>query len=291
MSRLEHTLTNDVLFKMFFRDYPDLRKRLVAEMLDIPLESIEECTVINPEMPPDAMREKFCRLDIAMRVEGRLVNLEVQVDDEGDYPERSLFHWARLFSSGLPAGGDYSDLPPTIAINIVAFPLFGCAEFYSEFRPLEVKRHELLTDRMRVCYFELTKLPEVVDGSDELKLWLALFNAKTEEDLIKLQNIGGTVMTQAVAAYRHVSASGEFRELERLRAIARHNEASALAHAERKGREEGWKKGSEEGQQEGWRKGIEEERKKNAKAMKDEGIDIATIAKITGLEVDDIRKL
>jgi hypothetical protein len=44
-------------------------------------------------------------------------------------------------------------------------------------------------------------------------------------------------MAQAVAAYRHVSASGEFKELERLRYIARHNEASALAHAKRKERE------------------------------------------------------
>jgi hypothetical protein len=36
-------------------------------------------------------------------------------------------------------------------------------------------------------------------------------------------------MEQAVKAYRHVSASGEFKELERLRAIARQNEASAFA--------------------------------------------------------------
>jgi predicted transposase/invertase (TIGR01784 family) len=271
MPKLEHTLTNDVLFKMFFRDYPELLKRAVAGMLGIRLDSIESFTITNPEMPPDALQEKFCRLDIAMTVDDRLINLEVQVGDEGDYPERSLFNWSRLFSSGLSAGRDYSELPPTIAINIIAFPLFDCAEFYSEFRPLEITRHELLTDRMCICYFELPKLPEIIDGSDELKLWLALFNAKTEDDLIKLQNIGGAVMVQAVTAYRHVSASGEFKELERLRSIARHNEASALANAERKG--------------------IEGERKKNAGAMKAEGMDVNAIARVTGLTVDEILKM
>jgi predicted transposase/invertase (TIGR01784 family) len=42
---------------------------------------------------------------------------------------------------------------------------------------------------------------------------------------------------------------------------------------------------------EGLEKGIEEERKKNAKAMKAEEIDVNTIARVTGLTVDDILKM
>ena len=42
-------------------------------------------------------------------------------------------------------------------------------------------------------------------------------------------------MKQAVGAYRHVSATDEFKEIERLRSRARHNEASALGHARREG--------------------------------------------------------
>ena len=40
-------------------------------------------------------------------------------------------------------------------------------------------------------------------------------------------------MTQAIGAYREVVVSPEFAELERLRADARHNEASALGNARR----------------------------------------------------------
>jgi hypothetical protein len=44
-------------------------------------------------------------------------------------------------------------------------------------------------------------------------------------------------VTQAIGAYREITVSPQFREIERLRADARHNEASALANAERKERE------------------------------------------------------
>ena len=44
-------------------------------------------------------------------------------------------------------------------------------------------------------------------------------------------------MNQAIEAYRHVSASEQFKEIERMRDRARHNEASALGHAKRQGAE------------------------------------------------------
>ena len=44
-------------------------------------------------------------------------------------------------------------------------------------------------------------------------------------------------MKQVIEAYRHVSASPEFREIERLRSKARHDEAQALKNAEKHGAE------------------------------------------------------
>jgi hypothetical protein len=112
-------------------------------------------------------------------------------------------------------------------------------------------------------YFELPKLPEVVDAGDELKLWLAFFKADTEEKLNELINVGGDIMVQAVEAYRSVSASDEFKELERLRERARHNEASALRHRSME----------------------------IAKKLKNRGLSVEDIAADTGLTVDDILKL
>jgi hypothetical protein len=43
------------------------------------------------------------------------------------------------------------------------------------------------------------------------------------------------IMNQAIEAYRGITASPEFQELERMRSKTRHNEASALANARREG--------------------------------------------------------
>ena len=96
----EYTFKSDVLFKMLFVKYPDLMKnlsdrhssflagrllmlkRLVAVLLGIPLESIEHFQTTNTEMPPEEIGKKFCRLDINMMVDGKKVNLEIQVENE-----------------------------------------------------------------------------------------------------------------------------------------------------------------------------------------------------------------
>ena len=41
-------------------------------------------------------------------------------------------------------------------------------------------------------------------------------------------------MSEAIVAYRHVAASPELREAERMRSKARHDEAQAIKNAERK---------------------------------------------------------
>jgi predicted transposase/invertase (TIGR01784 family) len=125
-----------------------------------------------------------------------------------------------------------------------------------------------LTDKQVLHYFELPKLPEIVNADDELKLWLALFKAKTEEDLAKIEALEVTVMQEAIGAYRQVSSTGEFREIERLRSLARHNEASALSHAESKGIAKG-----------------KAEVVRNALRKK---LPVGTIAELTGLSVSEI---
>ena len=231
MRKLEYTFKTDTLFKMLFVQYPELLKKLVADLLGIPLQSIGQFVIRNPEMPPENLGDKFCRLDINMTVNGQRVDLEVQVCNGGDYPERVMYYWAREFSSALMAGQGYSTLPRTIVISIIDFILFECEEYDSFFQPLEVKRHTLLSDKMGFHFFELPKLPADVNEDNMLLLWLSLFKAETEEELEKIKEMEVPVMSQAINAYYTITASSEFREKERLRAKARHDEAQALHNA------------------------------------------------------------
>lgn len=275
MRKLRYTFKTDTLFKMLFVKHQDLLEKLVAALLGIPPESIEQFTVRNEEMPPEILGDKFCRLDINMIVNGQQVDLEVQVSNEGDYPERVMLYWAREFSTALPAGQSYSLLPRTMIVSIIDFNLFDCTEFHSFFQPLEATRHTLLSDKMGFHFFELKKLPKDVTEDNTLLLWLSLFNANTEEDLEEIKRMEVPEMNQAINAYYSITASSEFREIERLREKARHDEAQALYHAEQKGIQKGASERS-----------IEIAR--NALQM---NLPIVDIAKLTGLTCDEIERL
>ena len=194
MTKLQHKLTNDILFKMLFVKYPELLKKLVAELLSIKYTDIKDFQIRNDEIPPETIGDKFCRLDINMEVNGQRVDLEVQVDNEGNYPERSLFLWAKEFSTALSEGDDYILLPRTIIISILGFKQFKHHNrFHSEFQVLEVTSYEPLTDKCALHFFELPKVAKDVNDTDGKELWLNLFKAETEEDLEKLENWGWTL--------------------------------------------------------------------------------------------------
>jgi predicted transposase/invertase (TIGR01784 family) len=93
-----------------------------------------------------------------MRVNGKHVDLEVQVENENDYPERSLYYWARDYSTALQEGGTYLELPDVIIISILDFRLFDCETHYSRFQVFEETRHELLATKLDLRYYELVKL-------------------------------------------------------------------------------------------------------------------------------------
>lgn len=216
MAALKYTFMNDTLFKMLFVKHPDLLKKLVAAILKIPVESIENFAVRNPEMPPESLGDKFCRLDINMDVDGQRVDLEIQQQKEGgDFPERSLYYWAREYSTALFESAKYGVLPRTIVISIIGFNLFSCEEYHSEFQALELTRHTPLTDKFVMHYFELPKIPKTVTVDNTLELWLSLFKAETEEELEEIANMGVSEMKEAVKVYHQITVTPEFRERER----------------------------------------------------------------------------
>ena len=279
MRKLRYTFKTDTLFKMLFVRHQDLLKKLVAALLGIPLDTIEQFTVQNPEMPPEILGDKFCRLDINMLVNSQRVDLEIQVSDEGYYPERVMLYWAREFSTALAAGQSYSMLPRTLIISILDFKLFDCKEYHSFFQPLEVTRHTLLSDKMGFHFFELRKLPDEVDEKDTLLLWLSLFRAETEEELEKIKGMGVPTMEQAISAYYSITASSEFREIERLREKAGHDEAQALRHAEQQGIQQGMQQGMRQGKLE------------TAQNLIKMGIPLHQVAAATGLAQTEIEGL
>lgn len=108
----------DVIFKKIFTENKDMLHEFLADVLEIPSESIKDIVITNPELPPETTDGKFSRLDLNLKVDNSLMNVEIQVKGDNDYRDRTLFYWAKLYTSELKSGETYGQLKKTVTINI-----------------------------------------------------------------------------------------------------------------------------------------------------------------------------
>lgn len=237
----------DIIFKKLFTSDDEILTSFLEDILDMPKGSIKKIQIINPNILPSALDGKQGQLDLVLHVDEKVVNVEIQLKNEGNFKDRSVFYWAKMYSDELKKGQDYEELKQTISINILNFDLFHCDEAYSSFKLLETTRHEVLTEKCSILFFELTKVNNKVDSKDRKKLWLQLINAETEEELDMLEKTGVPEIQKAVVILHEMSLDEEVQEMARLREKWILDENSALRYAERKGRAEGKEEGKEEG--------------------------------------------
>ena len=93
---MEINRTNDVLFKWIFGK--EERKDLLLSFINAVLTNgaeedvIADIELIDREIDPQAYGDKESRLDILGRtIEGKVVNLEVQTNNEQDMEKRTLY--------------------------------------------------------------------------------------------------------------------------------------------------------------------------------------------------------
>lgn len=91
----------DVVFKTLFTGNIDLLKCFVAAVLEIPESSITDLNIEDPRVLPKEVEGKQSQLDLALSFDDKIVNVEIQLCNKGDFPERSLYYWANLFSGDL----------------------------------------------------------------------------------------------------------------------------------------------------------------------------------------------
>ena len=248
----------DIIFKRVFGNEKntEIIAGFISDMLDIPREKITKVVIKNVELPPDEIDQKFSRLDLNLYVDGRKINIEMQVNKESAYKERTLFYWAKLYSDDLDSGEDYSALSQTICVNIINFNLFDCENYHSHFMLKEKERDEVMTDKLAIHFFELKKVGKY-KRNKRMEDWLTLINAETEGDLMALQqNTSIPEIQKTIVILREMSADEQIREEARRREKRLHDEATALNHARKEGIEKGRAEGEAIGEARGRAEGI-----------------------------------
>ena len=232
----------DVIFKRVFGDEndTDIIAAFVSALLDIPQESIKNIYIRNTELTPEYFKLKFGRLDLKLEVDGKIVNIEMQVNAEPDFKDRTLFYWSKMFSGGLKDGDMYDSLKKTICINIINFNLFkDRKDYHSCYVPMEVKHHDILSDKAAIHFFELRKVNKARQHKP-VEDWLDLINAETVGDLMAIQEETKIPeVKKTIVKLITLSGDEKVREEAYYREKQLHDEASALGQARREGRAEG----------------------------------------------------
>ena len=252
---------NDLVFKALFGRHPNLLENALNGFLEhTGVTPISDILILNPEIRPADVHEKFIVLDIrAKDAHGRTFNVEMQVRQHLEYGKRTLYYWSKLYSSQLQRGEDYDQLRPTFGIHLLDFsPFADSTEPHYRFRLSDCRFPERRwCDDLEIHLLDLTQLQSRLPQLREEEWMYFLNRAMHEEESKMLEHIKNPAIHEAYAALKELSADAELRELALQRELQIHNEVTALKRAKEEGlaqgREEGIQKGREEGKQDGMR--------------------------------------
>ncbi|MCL2220364.1 MAG: Rpn family recombination-promoting nuclease/putative transposase, partial [Chitinispirillia bacterium] len=251
--------------------------------------------------------------DIKLRLKsGKYVNIEMQVGNLKSIFKRVEYYIDNMIVRQMKGGDDYDKILPVVAIIVFKDTVLPeTKRFHCEFAMLEKTEHFELHGLKAVHTLELPKLP--AGGGGKLEDWLTFIKSEKREDYMAVVQ-KSKPMRRALEVLEEASADQRVRDEYVYRVMAIADEKARRAYYRDKAKEdikkakeeskaegkaegmaEGMAEGVAQGKAEGLAKGMTEgaakERQKNANAMIAEGIPPETIARITGLSVDKIRKL
>ncbi len=148
------------------------------EIIDIVLE--------NPITPGKIVNDKTVILDLLITLNNnKKINIEMQVLNNNDWPERSLTYLCKAFDN-LQEGQDYIDVTPAIHIGILDFTLFPeHPEFYAHYAMKNIINNNIYSDKLLLNVLDLNQIHLATDEDIAcgLQHWARLFKAKTWEEL------------------------------------------------------------------------------------------------------------
>ena len=183
---LDFNMTNDFLFRALLQENNKVLAALSASMMGWDVSEVTSAKIENPIELRGAFDSKEFILDVKVCLNTSVtVNLEMQVINESNWPERSLAYLCRSFDN-LNRGDDYIEVRPVFQVGITDFsPIKDNHRFFSRYMFQEVEDHNIYSDKIGMFVLDLTAFERANENDRKNKrdLWAAMFKAKTWEDL------------------------------------------------------------------------------------------------------------
>ena len=269
-------LLNDEVFKLVFGR--ESTKDVMIEFLNQVIldRKIVDLEFIDKEMHPverDAkgtVYDMFCKTD-----DGSRIIVEVQRRKQPFYPERALYYSTFQIQRQVESGAEYYDFLPVYVVSILDFRIDDdpdSSAVRTSYRLHEDDSHKLLTDRVTFIFIELPKFTKTVDELDGNILEGMYFCFK---NMTELESRPDVLDHQVFTKIFDVTELYNMDQNTRDKVLDNMTTERDLRNQMIYAREEGQV----------------EERAKNAKSLRDLGVDVEIIAKATGLSVEEIQSL
>ena len=198
-------MTNDYLFRALLQRSNTALRGLICSLLRLRDDNVISVGIMNPIELGKSVAAKDFFLDIKVSLNGQMViQLEMQVINQYNWPERSLSYLCRTFDS-LPVGENYLNVKPVIQIDLLNYTLFPeSPEFYATYEFRNAKNHRLYSDKLRLCVLDLSRidLATAEDKLHRIDYWTSLFKSTTWEEIKMLTKNNASISDAASTVYR-----------------------------------------------------------------------------------------
>ena len=282
----------DVIFQALFGEVGSERitKKFLEVILDKKLEEVDLSR--NIVLRRENLEDKMRVLDVFVKInQEEYCNVEMQMIEKDKLIERILYYWSRIYGRNLKSSQDYIELKKTIGVLIVNFEIKKLKElgYHSKWKIIEEEKRKLiLTEDLEIHIIEIPKIYNIKEKEQEEELvkWINFIEnpeSKKVEEYMKENK----ELKEAKEKLEVMSEDEKMQILAELRLKAIRDEKAVERFGYNQGMENGIEKGIKQGKKAGKIEGIKE----MAKKMKEEGIDIETIQKITNLTEEEINSL
>ena len=188
---LQITLTNDYAFKRLLgsEENKPLLQNFLECILDLAPQEVLGLEFMDKELTKEEFSDKTGILDVKLKLtNGTVIDIEIQASWNASFVKRTLFYWAKMYTSDFKAGESYDKLHRCIAINIIADGFRLNDAIHSEYLLQEKTAHTTLTDVLEVHFLDLQAAKKAkeegkaVGKRGQLINWLRFIGATNKEE-------------------------------------------------------------------------------------------------------------
>ena len=265
----ELTITDDFMFSQVMKD-KEICKEVVETILGVKVGKIKFLT--SQHEIEITLEAKSITMDVYLRDEKKIINVELQNGHRLELPKRSRFYQAAADIDNTPPGGIYSKMKDNYVIFICTFDPFLQGKAFYRFKNicLDCKPPLLLRDGTYKLFLNTTA-EDLTLLDPELKLFYDyIHKGRTDGSLAK------TIDDKIAVIKENIEVRGKYMTY-----------TTRIAEAKTEAFEDGFSAGEEYGIS----LGITQAKLETAKKFLSMGLSIKQIADGTGLSIEEIEKL